>query len=180
MDPHSTIVTGYLSSLGCTGSFVPVPTGSSCDDVALANRVSTDNLLMVNGLYAGCANWPAGLKKVCIEQSCTPYRIQENETCVDVSIAYNITLTQLVSWNPSVDPACANWNHKVGHIICISDPGNYSEPKPHEGGGPIPTNAAPAPTDAAKGSSSRCGKWYEIQPRDGMPRPPPYSVANHA
>ncbi|KAH6655548.1 hypothetical protein BKA67DRAFT_657480 [Truncatella angustata] len=153
-------------TFSCTGTYVPVETGTTCDQFAEANSMSTDQLLNINNLAGGCADWPGDQTELCVQDKCTPYTVQEGDTCVSVSNVAQITVVQLVTWNPSIDPLCMNWNSKVGHVICLSSPFGYVFPNEtindDSGYAPI-TTAAPVPTDAMTESNHYCGTWYLVQ-----------------
>lgn len=123
---------------------------------------------MLNGLQGGCADWPGNLSTLCVEGSCKPYVLQQNDTCLGISAANNITLIQLLSWNPSIDPVCSNLNQKIGHVICLSSPMGYTAPNQTDlGVGPTPaTTAAPVPTSALNQTNKYCGAWYYVNPGD--------------
>jgi LysM domain. len=137
--------------------------------------MATDQLLMLNGLAGGCANWPGNLTSLCVQNTCEPYLVQQNDTCLSVAAAYNATLSQLLSWNPTIDPICSNWNTKIGHVICVGNPAGYTQPNLTDIGsisGPGPaTTPAPVPTDAMNGSNTDCGVWYTVNPGDGKHSP---------
>ena len=83
-------------------------------------------------------------------------------------MANNITMSQLLSWNPTIDPKCVNFDQKIGHVICLSSPAGYTPPNITAiGTAPTPaTTPAPVPTDAMTGSNIDCGAWYLMQPND--------------
>lgn len=165
----STIVANYTTtSATCTGTIIPLPTAKTCDQVAAANDISTDSLLMINGLQGGCANWPGNLTSLCIQGSCKPYIVQQNDTCQSVAAANNMTLIQLLSWNPTIDPVCANFYEEIGHVICLSNPLGYTAPSVTNigVGATGASTAAPVPTNAMTGTNQNCGLWYSVQPGD--------------
>ena len=136
----------------------------------MAQSVSTDGLLASNDLSGGCADWPGNLTELCVQNLCQPYLVQQNDTCLSVAAAHKITLTQLLSWNPTVDPLCKNWNYQLGHIICLSNPMGYTLPTETisgAAGAPTPASTAAAvPTDAMIGSNVNCGGWYKVSSRE--------------
>jgi hypothetical protein len=142
----------------------------------MAQSVSTDGLLASNDLAGGCANWPGNLEQLCVQNHCQPYLVQQNDTCLSVAAAHNITLTQLLSWNPTVDPLCKNWDKQLGHIICLSNPMGYTLPTvsiSNAAGAPTPAStAAPVPTDAMAGSNVNCGGWYRVSSGESKPSVP--------
>ncbi|KAJ5399171.1 hypothetical protein N7465_009660 [Penicillium sp. CMV-2018d] len=159
-DPN-TVVSSASTSLKCTGSYVPVPTGTTCDEFAEANSISTDQLLMINGLVGGCVNWPGSLTNLCVQGTCEPYLVQRNDTCAGIAGAHNITITQLLSWNPTIDPVCANWPTKIGHVICVGNNVGYIEPTTSYEASSTAT-AVSIPTNAVDGSNTNCSKWYSV------------------
>ncbi|KAI3227720.1 hypothetical protein CBS147310_7445 [Penicillium roqueforti] len=165
-----TMVSNTSTTLTCTGSYVPVPTGSTCDEFAEANSVATDQLLMVNGLLGGCTNWPGvtdkgNLTSLCVQATCQPYLVRRNDTCISVSRAHKITLTQLLSWNPTIDPVCANWPTKIDHVICVGNNVGYVKPSTSFEASTTAT-AVSIPTNAVDGSNTKCAKWYSVGNND--------------
>ncbi|KAK6209368.1 hypothetical protein LQW54_006356 [Pestalotiopsis sp. IQ-011] len=155
------------TTFSCTGTYVPVETGTSCDQFAETNSMSTDQLLNINSLAGGCADWPGNNTELCVQDNCTPYVVQEGDTCSSVANGADITITQLVTWNPFIDPLCKNWNSKTGHVICLSSPFGYVFPNEtisdDDSSYTSITTAAAVPTDAMTESNHHCGKWYSVQ-----------------
>ncbi|KAK8103188.1 hypothetical protein PG984_016334 [Apiospora sp. TS-2023a] len=152
----------------CSGTSIPMPTSSSCDQTALDHEVSTAQLLADNDLPAGCSSWPGSAETLCIQNTCKTYTVKDTDTCRTVSRAHNITLTQLLTWNPTVDPVCANWDHTIGHVICVSSPLGYKMPSVtiDNPGGDTPTVPAALPSSTAPGSNANCGFWYTAKDGD--------------
>ncbi|KAI4600099.1 hypothetical protein KJ359_001201 [Pestalotiopsis sp. 9143b] len=155
------------TTFSCTGTYVPVETGTSCDQFAETNSISTDQLLNINSLAGGCADWPGNNTELCVQDNCTPYVVQEGDTCSSVANGAEITITQLVTWNPFIDPLCKNWDAKIGHVICLSSPFGYVFPNEtisdDDSSYTSITTAAAVPTDAMFESNHYCGKWYSVQ-----------------
>lgn len=155
------------NTFSCTGTYVPVETGTSCDQFAETNSISTDQLLNINSLAGGCADWPGNNTELCVQDNCTPYVVQEGDTCSSVANGAEITITQLVTWNPFIDPLCKNWDSKIGHVICLSSPFGYVFPNEtisdDDSSYTSITTAAAVPTDAMTESNHYCGKWYSVQ-----------------
>ncbi|KAK8131957.1 hypothetical protein PG999_000130 [Apiospora kogelbergensis] len=152
----------------CSGTSVPMPTSLSCDQTALDHSVSTAQLLADNGLPAGCSSWPGSADTLCIQNTCETYTVKETDTCRSVAKAHNVTLTQLLTWNPTIDPVCANWNYTMGHVICVSSPLGYTMPSVtiDNPGGNTPTVPAALPSSIAPGSNTYCGIWYTTKDGD--------------
>jgi LysM repeat protein len=161
-------VLNVTATATCTGSYVPVATGDSCDDIAKANSISTDALLQINGLPGGCAGFPNNMTSLCVQGSCTPRIVEANDTCASLAAEAGATVVQLLAWNTGIDPLCINLDKQVGHVICLSNPLGYTAlASASVGGAPTgATTAATLPTDAAAQSNTNCGLWYEVNPGD--------------
>lgn len=145
-----------------------LPTSLSCDEAALQYSVGTAQMLSDNHLQAGCADWPGSATELCIQNTCDTYTVQSNDTCRGVASAHNITLTQLLAWNPSIDPYCVNFGYTEGHVICMSNPMGYEKPTVTitDISGTTPTTAAALPDQTAPGSNPDCGAWYLVKEGD--------------
>lgn len=127
-------------------------------------------MLMSNGLVGGCVNWPGNLDKACIQRTCKTYLVQKNDTCLAVASAHGITLTQLLSYNPSIDPVCDNFDNQKGHVICVGNQVGYVAPNVTTSkfvSSLGPTTTAAVPTNAVDSTNRRCGEWYTIKEGDG-------------
>lgn len=70
---------------------------------------------------------------------CTPYALQDDDTCSTIASKRGLTKTQLVSWNPEVGPLCGNIAKLAskGMTLCVSNPGGeWVDPNPP----PYPTS----------------------------------------
>ncbi|KUM58298.1 hypothetical protein ACN42_g8859 [Penicillium freii] len=90
--------------------------------------------------------------------------VQQNDTCLGVASSYNLTLTQLLSWNSAIDPVCANWENEKGHIIRVSNLVGYVEAD--IGSTTTVDAAAPVPTDIGTGSNKNCAQWFNVTEAD--------------
>lgn len=96
--------------------------------------ISTDDLTIYNSLPSLCKYFPKTPgTKLCIpnERICTPYTVQEGDTCGALQQEFGIRYAQMTSWNPSLGPRCANLKRYVGLVICVSNPGgDWENPSP--------------------------------------------------
>ncbi|EAW24579.1 uncharacterized protein NFIA_041570 [Aspergillus fischeri NRRL 181] len=83
-----------------------------------------------------------------------------------MAATHNITLTQFLSWNPSIDPICANWANQIGHVICVGNPVGYLEPTDAYATSATVTTPVAVPTNAMNGSQSYCAQWYNVSAGD--------------
>ena len=115
---------------------------------------------MDNSLPAWCDKFPTS-GTLCLENKCDVVTVPANATCHSIAKSANITDVQLKSWNLVLNAGCYNIEKMEGYQLCVSPPGDeYIDPTP-----PAPvTTPAPAPTDLAQGTNSRCARFYQVQP----------------
>lgn len=107
--------------------------------------------------------------------------MKEDDTCASIAAAQNVTVPQIVGWNPVsipsfaesirvlmssiqvLDASCYNMDKMNGSQICISAPGKpYVTPTISLVAPTIATTPAPVPTDVADGVNPRCGRYYHV------------------
>lgn len=116
----------------CDGTTYEISEGESCQDISAAAGISTLRLLLANNLGSFCSNFPAS-GSLCIpdDATCTPYTVEEDDTCASIAKAQEKTYTQIVSWNPELGRDCQNIKRHVGYAICVSSPGGeWVNPRP--------------------------------------------------
>ena len=151
----------------CAGKTYQIQPADDCHSISLAQKIGTNWLLTDNLLPAYCANFPKN-GTLCLVNTCDTYTVKANETCSTIAASHNVTLAQLLSWNPVFGLSCSNVYRSVGFQICISSPGTpytgriiTSAP----GTTPAPT-AVPAPPGIANGTNTQCSQYYLVQPGD--------------
>ncbi|SPB45014.1 unnamed protein product [Aspergillus niger] len=82
----------------------------------------TDQLIKVNKLDYSCSTLASGMP-LCIQDTCTVFTVQQNQTCNDIVKGQSFGLVQLIGWNPTIHQNCDNLESMVGRSICISSPG---------------------------------------------------------
>ncbi|KAF2717774.1 carbohydrate-binding module family 50 protein [Polychaeton citri CBS 116435] len=140
--------------------------GDDCHSISKAQGVSTNNMLYLNGLEAGCTNFPGAGAQLCMPHHCLIYTVETNDTCYGIVGVYNgsFTMSQLVSWNIDISRDCGNLNLQVGNQICVSFPGNTTA---SEATAPASTaTEALVPTNVVSGTNTDCGKYYLVQAGD--------------
>ena len=135
-----------ISTACISGNTYDVVSGDDCVRISTSKSVSTGGLIVLNQLFPDCSNllgmWSAGMtfvssevlygrlrtdinlpagQSLCLPQSCTIYTIQSNDTCYGIANNANITYTQLLSWNPTINGYCSNL--LTGQNICVGQPG---------------------------------------------------------
>ncbi|KHN93945.1 LysM domain-containing protein [Metarhizium album ARSEF 1941] len=159
---------------GTTGGPWPAPSCASgrtyvikkdddgCNAIAGAQNVSTEALISVNGLDVDCNSMPAVGASLCLPASCSIYQVQPDDSCADIAAAANITIGQLLAWNPVISPGCTTLTAWAGRYICLSSP--VGTVQVHQGH--AATTEAPLPTATQPGSTARCAQWYSIRSGD--------------
>ncbi|RDK37083.1 hypothetical protein M752DRAFT_310156 [Aspergillus phoenicis ATCC 13157] len=117
-----TSATSTTATPTCTGHIYISKEGDTCKSISKANSVSTDQLIKVNKLDYSCSTLASGMP-LCIQDTCTVFTVQQNQTCNDIVKGQSFGLVQLIGWNPTIHQNCDNLESMVGRSICISSPG---------------------------------------------------------
>jgi LysM repeat protein len=156
-----------------TGRNITTTSGSTCAQIASQYNVSDNDVLVSNPILdVGCAI--AADTQLCIPQACQTYTIAINDTCDSVAqlagsrTGVNITTVQLQSFNPELGTYCQLMALRVGQKICLTPNGGFPTVGATTNANPsaTPTATAPIPTPTAPGTTSDCGKYYQVQPGD--------------
>jgi LysM repeat protein len=105
----------------CYGTYTIRP-GDDCHTISNSQKVSTNNLLYLNNLQGGCANFPGPGQTLCMPRSCDVHTVQANDTCRKITNSGSFTASQLISWNIDISRGCDNLDQLVGMEVCISSP----------------------------------------------------------
>ncbi|TKX23426.1 LysM domain-containing protein 1 [Elsinoe australis] len=159
---------GYPVPSCLTGSTYSVVSGDDCGKIASAKGVPKGTLISQNDILPDCTDLQVGAK-LCIPDSCSLYQIQSGDTNFGISGKAGISLTQLHSWNPFLDPLCTNLI--AGDSLCVSQPGQVWTGTTIAGASATKTaiyaTATVAPPGAtAHGTTQKCGKYYKVSLRD--------------
>ncbi|KAK4186732.1 hypothetical protein QBC35DRAFT_452972 [Podospora australis] len=148
----------------CTGATYQIQPGDDCHKISNSQKIGTGWLLSDNKLGAWCEDFPTS-GSLCLANKCNVVTVPANATCKAIAKSANTTEVLLKAWNPVLNAGCYNIENLEGHQLCVSPPGPvYVDPNP---GVLAPTTAsepAPVPTDLANGTTTRCGKYYQVQP----------------
>ncbi|PIG86000.1 hypothetical protein AARAC_011340, partial [Aspergillus arachidicola] len=165
-------------------SFLTSSCGASGFDYVTPTPIAINgSSITIGTTTAYCTDFPDAGIELCMPPSCDIYTVEENDTCQSVAVKQPsyITITQLQAWNPNLNSLCTNMAQQVGMQICISPPGeNLPAPTSTT---PVVTTPAPLPTSIANGTTTRCAKYYTVQPGDECSRitmqaNPPISIAD--
>ncbi|OJJ42140.1 hypothetical protein ASPZODRAFT_105672 [Penicilliopsis zonata CBS 506.65] len=141
----------------CTASSYSVQKEDTCVTISGAQGVSTFGLIQANQLDLGCFHLAPG-QSLCLPPTCQTHQLEMLETCQTLVKEQNITMAQLLAWNPMIDTGCTNLASWRG-----CSPGGTITVQPADG---TATTPAPAPTNAQGQSNHNCGRWYQVQPSD--------------
>ncbi|KOC07375.1 hypothetical protein AFLA70_31g004611 [Aspergillus flavus AF70] len=177
---------GTATSTG-TGSDAATPTSThtcattytvqandTCHSIAKKHSVSTYNLMVANGITIFCSNLAAPGGSICIPESCNSTTLLAGNSCAQMMSDWNVSMAQILAWNPIISSLCDNFHLFYGWEICRGPPGGAIEVPtgaPTTTSGPTATGVvystpAPVPTNAMAGSNHRCGKWYTTKYND--------------
>ncbi|CCO32813.1 hypothetical protein BN14_06876 [Rhizoctonia solani AG-1 IB] len=142
-----------------SGKTYTVKSGDTCQAIAAAQSVGTNDLISINSILPGCTSIWVG-QVLCLPQTCQTYTVKSGDTCTTIvnARAADMTYAQLLNWNPTIDAWCSNLI--AGNNICVSAPGGYFSPSPVASAiptGTLITTATPAPTGTAPGAPTNCG-----------------------
>ncbi|RDW93890.1 LysM peptidoglycan-binding domain-containing protein [Aspergillus mulundensis] len=182
-NPSSVVISSAVAPTAtakpCEGRQVAIQQGDTCDSFAAANNVSTYRLLIDNKLQSGCANFPTE-GSLCVIGSCQTHNVTKDDTCQGLASKYSITITQFRTWNQVLNSRCSNMDLLVGHMACVSYPGNATSTKnPYatNGAGGTATTAAPVPTSLAPDVHTECGNSQGVRPVGNIATYPGYATA---
>jgi LysM repeat protein len=146
------------------GTSYTIKPGDSCYTISKAQSIGTAWLLTDNDLTAHCTGFPTtGVLR--LRNTCDVATLHHNQTCAGVAKSNNITVAQLLAWNPVISSGCHNIARLNGTSLCISLPGTpYVQPATMES--PASPLAATMPSDVANGTNHVCGRYYKVKPRD--------------
>jgi LysM repeat protein len=106
-----------LPTTSCSSTYT-VQKYDTCEMIAGDHGVSSYSIISANNLQADCGNLAAN-STLCLVDPCTTYTIQSGDTCDSIltSVGNGVTGTQLLAWNPNINPLCANI--RPGMVICM-------------------------------------------------------------
>ena len=119
-------------------------------------------------------------QSLCLPQTCPIYTIQPSDTCYGIAGNANITYTQLLSWNPSINGYCSNLI--TGQNICIGQPGTVWTGTTIAGATPTKTDIYASATIAPPGPTAHGeSPWFKTAYSDIVAKDlqaPPPTAAN--
>lgn len=113
----------------CVRNYTAQP-GDTCNSIALANNVSTDDLMWVNGMFGWCDDRNlrmTGRRRgpICIPEPCPIHKIEYGDTCDSIADMYGISMPDLLGWNRLFDDDCEIMNPRTcltpmtDWVVCV-------------------------------------------------------------
>ncbi|KAK3687974.1 hypothetical protein B0T22DRAFT_141962 [Podospora appendiculata] len=121
----TTTYTGVAPTYTCESTYT-IQKNDTCLSISQAKQVSTFYLLFANKLPAFCTGFPAAGTGLCIPKKCNVHTVAPWDTCSNLAISSNVTVDQLVSYNPNLNSKCGNLRSLLGYVICLSPPGTFN------------------------------------------------------
>ena len=120
LNTSATAPTASSTSTAACSSPYTVQAGDSCDSIASARNVSTYAVLSAGGFNPACNNLVSE-SSLCLPGQCILYRVIETDTCASIvsALGNGITGTNLLAWNPNINPLCGNIYSLIGTQICV-------------------------------------------------------------
>ncbi|OQE12254.1 hypothetical protein PENVUL_c001G06580 [Penicillium vulpinum] len=145
-----------------------VVSGDNCIAISQAQNVSTGALIALNNLLPDCSNLNAGAS-LCLPQACEIYTVQSGDTCASITNATGISFVQFTSWNPTINSYCTNLI--ADQEVCVGQAGEVWTGTTIPGAsttqiGVYATTTVAAPSNLAYGTTTDCGKYYDVQSGD--------------
>lgn len=101
----------------CVASYT-VGVNETCNDIAESQGVSTYDLMNANDINIFCSNIVEG-STLCIPEKCTTVTVLPEDSCASWISTYNISMAQLLAWNPIFDSNCMRIVPWVNWQICV-------------------------------------------------------------
>lgn len=118
----------------CPSTYI-IQEGDTCNSICKEHNVSTDALTWTNDIPAYCNHFPKAGTEICMPEKCQVYTVEEGDSCIQIvwAVPYDITIAQLLAWNPNLNPTCSNMYQQEGMQICVSPPGDDPSRPPGQG-----------------------------------------------
>ncbi|KAK5652943.1 hypothetical protein OQA88_9422 [Cercophora sp. LCS_1] len=156
---------GYPTAVCVGGRTYEIVSGDNCIDISKNNGVSTGALITLNSLRMDCTNIFAG-QTLCLPPICDDYVVQSGDTCIAIAERFSTSYQQVIAWNPTINNVCTNLI--AGHNVCVGPPGGVQNFTTVPGAtatktGLYATATAERPAPVASGTTTKCGKYYQVQ-----------------
>ncbi|EAW07585.1 LysM peptidoglycan-binding domain-containing protein [Aspergillus clavatus NRRL 1] len=126
--------------------------------------VATGPLRTLNGVFPDGSNLLAG-QVLCLPRKCQIYKVKAGDTCATIADAYNLSVVDLVTYNPAVNRACSNLIADTN--ICVGPSGAQYTPTTIAGATATKTDEYATSTvtpdgPTASGTTLECGKYHQV------------------
>ncbi|KAF4332669.1 hypothetical protein FBEOM_13529 [Fusarium beomiforme] len=140
----------------------------TCNGICKSQNVSTYAFTQANGLNLYCDNLPKAGTIVCLPATCDVYTVKKGDKWYSIlnHFKHAFSVTQLISWNPTLNDVCSNIAQHVDMQICVSPPGMGHLKPSTTSGASAPITPAPKPSNLANGTNTQCAQYYNVTKGD--------------
>ncbi|KAM0209955.1 hypothetical protein ACHAPQ_011629 [Fusarium lateritium] len=136
-----------------------------------SQNASTYAFTRTNRLNIWCDNLLKAGTIVCLPKTYDVYIVDKDDTCGGITYKFSryapgFSMTQLISWNPTINDVYSNIGHHVDMQICISPPGLGHLKLSATSGTDAPITPAPKPSNLANGTNTQYAQYYNITKGD--------------
>ncbi|KAF4957142.1 hypothetical protein FGADI_3362 [Fusarium gaditjirri] len=165
--PASKTSTTATTTQSCEVQYT-VQADDTCSGISKSQNVSTYAFTQANNLNLYCDNLPKAGAVLFLPATCDVYTVKQYDKCYSIISHFKSTfsVTQLISWNPTLNEVCSNIVQRVGMQICVSPPG-MSHLKPSITlGASAPITPAPKSSNLANGTNTQCAQYHNVTKGD--------------
>ncbi|KAI5291815.1 hypothetical protein KEM54_006392 [Ascosphaera aggregata] len=152
--------------------YYTVKSGDNLQSIAEAQKVSTGTMRILNDIFPDESNLHVN-QVLCLPRICNVYKVQENDSCASIASSQKISVSDLLSYNPTLNSACSNLI--VNNNICVGSSGTEYTPTSIEGATATKTDQYATATVTPKGTvaggtTRKCGKYHKVTAGDTCER----------
>ena len=169
----------YANATTACAQYYTVQNGDGCSSIESEFALTNSQFDQLNpGLASDCTNLILGLAYCVlpnvpfsassstgppdnvapgtITDGCTAYyTIVSDDTCSVMETKFNITLTDITTWNPEINSQCSNLQLGLAYCVAFNSSGSSGPPPP--------------PVNLATGSLNNCTSYYTVVSGDNCP-----------
>ena len=164
---NTTTITPEQRFKNIHGAFLAIQQNENCEQFSIRANVSTNELLRVNKLAAGCTNWPSGKLFIPEAAKCKAYVVADDDECLGITRRFGLRLSEFLSWNPEIDAKCRNLLVHKQTTVCVSQPGGeYTIPDAAWEKPPQPSAPAVVKRGVLAEGTKKCARFHRYVGRE--------------
>ncbi|EFR02316.1 hypothetical protein MGYG_05313 [Nannizzia gypsea CBS 118893] len=152
---------GPFPDRSCDHSEITAEPNDTCISISGSHSVSTYHLIQENAMDFACRDLPRRSHYLCLPLHCKTHQLGITEDCHSLAEDFNITMTELLDWNPMINSNCTNLDSWRGWHLCKSSP-TSTVPYREDGSLKRPERKLPAPpkpSPRAPGTIEGCYRY---------------------